>query len=167
MREKWLKTENEKKSLHSILHESKKNLDDFVEMKKNYKELQQAHVEQTKNMRKINDKYSKIESYVETIKVQEEIINKLQKTIEKKINFKTTPIINNDNNNDDINNKNNGKVENQIKEYEKKVFFNSFVLYIFKDLFINLFQLVIFFYFFFFIDDLLIAIYIIFKFILF
>ena len=92
MREQLNTSEKEKVELQQVLRSAKSAVDQFTVMKKDYRELQDAHVVQTKQLQKMQKKYAQLETYKSTIMTQEKVIAKLQSVIEAKIKNKT-PII--------------------------------------------------------------------------
>lgn len=63
-------------------------IDELVNLKQKYKELQEAHLQQSDQMQKMQITINKINSYKSTIETQEKVISKMQNVIESKIKSK-------------------------------------------------------------------------------
>lgn len=77
--------EREKVELQTVLRSAKGSIDAFAVMKRDYKELQGAHMEQTKYLQKMQARINKADVYRNTIATQEGVISKMQSVLEARI----------------------------------------------------------------------------------
>jgi hypothetical protein len=78
-------SEGEKVQLQAVLRSAKTSIDEFAVMKRDYRELQVAHTEQTRYLQKMQTKINQADVYRGTIATQEGVIASMQSAIEAKI----------------------------------------------------------------------------------
>mmetsp|Transcript_2270 Transcript_2270/g.3482 ORF Transcript_2270/g.3482 Transcript_2270/m.3482 type:complete len:787 (+) Transcript_2270:176-2536(+) len=79
---RYRKVDNERLELKRTISDSVSIRRQFVDLKKAYKELQDAHVQQARHIQQLQNQHSKVTTYQSTIMMQEKVINKMQSIIE-------------------------------------------------------------------------------------
>lgn len=77
--------EEEKVQLQAVLRSAKCSIDAFAALKREHKELQSAHMDQTRLLQRMQGRISKTEVYRNTIEAQEGVITRMQSVIEARI----------------------------------------------------------------------------------
>lgn len=72
----------ERLELKSRVTESQNHIKEFSELLDKYKELEDAHMAQSKLIQRMQKKMTKIDKYVETVQTQEKVIKRMQSIIE-------------------------------------------------------------------------------------
>lgn len=89
--------EVEKMAMQNTLKQTKGYLEKYAVLKKEHRLLQEAHLEQSKHLQKMNSKASQIQLFEKTIKTQEKVIFKLQNVLESNLKSSGNSIIKGDN----------------------------------------------------------------------
>lgn len=89
--------EAEKIAMQNTLKQTKGYLEKYAVLKKEHRSLEEAHLEQSKHLQKMNGKISQIQLFEKTIKTQEKVIFKLQNVLESNLKSSGNSIIRGDN----------------------------------------------------------------------
>eukprot|EP01036_Dinobryon_divergens_P027795 gene27795-36623_t len=84
--DKVAKVNYENQALIETMQEAKQSINSLVDLKAKYKELENAHLTQSKQLQKMQGQMKKVDTYKRTIETQEKVISKMQRVIESSVN---------------------------------------------------------------------------------
>lgn len=85
LRIQYQELEKEKEIIQNTLKQAKDYLEKYAILKKDHKKLEEAHIQQSKYIQKINHKINQIKTYENTIETQEKVIFKMQNILENNV----------------------------------------------------------------------------------
>ena len=85
--DKVAKVNYENQALIETMQEAKQSINSLVDLKAKYKELENAHLTQSKQLQKMQGQMKKVDTYKRTIETQEKVISKMQRVIESSVNI--------------------------------------------------------------------------------
>ena len=87
------KVDQERLDLKKIMGDSVSIRKQFAALNKVYRELQDAHMSQSKHIQKMQKQYDKVKTYQNTIVMQEKVISKMQSVIESHLRTSATTMV--------------------------------------------------------------------------
>ena len=75
----------ENQALIDAMQEAKQSIKSLVDLKAKYKDLENAHMVQSKQTQKLQNQMKKVDTYKRTIETQEKVITKMQRVIESSV----------------------------------------------------------------------------------
>lgn len=85
--DKVAKVNYENQALIETMQEAKQSIKSLVDLKVKYKELENAHLTQSKQLQKMQGQMKKVDTYKRTIETQEKVISKMQRVIESSVHI--------------------------------------------------------------------------------
>lgn len=83
--DKVAKVNYENQALIETMQEAKQSLKSLVDLKAKYKDLESAHLTQSKQLQKMQGQMKKVDTFKRTIETQEKVITKMQSIIESSV----------------------------------------------------------------------------------